>query len=285
MKLNKSEAEIFVPDGAAQAEAVRRTTHLGVGAHQDDLEIMCYHGIAECFDSKDEWFTGVTCTNGAGSPRSGCYGQHSDEQMRKLRLEEQRQAARIGRYAAMLQLNYSSSEIKDPRNPAPAQDLQEIIKQAKPRVIYTHNPADKHDTHVAVLSTVLRAVRALPQSERPEKLYGCEIWRALDWVQDEEKLTMNIAPHGNVRAALLGVFDSQIAGGKRYDLAAFGRSRANATFFQSHGVDRAEELWYALDLSPLLKDDSLKLKDYTLGFIQRFADDVAGRLSRFLKEV
>jgi len=39
----------------------------------------------------------------------------------------------------------------------------------------------------------------------------------------------------NLQFALLGVFESQIAGGKRYDLALMGRRRANATYFESHG--------------------------------------------------
>lgn len=30
--------DIFVADGLAEEEAMERTTHLGIGAHQDDLE-------------------------------------------------------------------------------------------------------------------------------------------------------------------------------------------------------------------------------------------------------
>ena len=39
---------------------------------------------------------------------------------------------------------------------------------------------------------------------------------------------------GEPGAALIGVFDSQIAGGKRHDLAVLGRRRANATYNASH---------------------------------------------------
>ena len=29
--------------------AVAKTTHMAIGAHQDDIEIMAYHGVLECF--------------------------------------------------------------------------------------------------------------------------------------------------------------------------------------------------------------------------------------------
>jgi LmbE family N-acetylglucosaminyl deacetylase len=54
------------------SEALARITHLGIGAHQDDLEFMAFHGILACFRMRDDrWFGGVTCTNGAGSSRTG----------------------------------------------------------------------------------------------------------------------------------------------------------------------------------------------------------------------
>ena len=48
--------------------------------------------------------------------------------------------------------------------------------------------------------------------------------------------------HGTLPADLLRVFQSQIAGGKRYDLASLGRRLANATFFESHAVDQSEAI-------------------------------------------
>src|SRR5208282_4773708 len=74
MHFHKPTADLFIPDNLAPAEALERTTHLAIAAHQDDIEIMAYHGIAACFGRKDKWFTGVVATNGAGSPRSGIYG-------------------------------------------------------------------------------------------------------------------------------------------------------------------------------------------------------------------
>ena len=64
MKLSRPDADIFTPDGSDPAKALARTTHLCVTAHQDDIEINAYPGIAECYGKADRFFTGVTVTNG-----------------------------------------------------------------------------------------------------------------------------------------------------------------------------------------------------------------------------
>ncbi|MGA0845595.1 MAG: PIG-L deacetylase family protein, partial [Luteolibacter sp.] len=252
MKFHHSSASLFVPDGKSAPEATQRVTHLGIGAHQDDLEFMAFHGILECFAREDRWFGGVTCTNGAGSSRTGPYADCSDERMMEVRREEQDTAAVIGQYAAMIQLDHPSSMVKDPSDPALTMDLEMILRACQPEVVYTHNPADKHDTHIGVTIAALKAMRAMPVDQRPRKVIGCEVWRALDWLPDNDKVLMNVSNRDNLAAALNGVFDSQIAGGKRYDLATYGRRSANATFFDSHATDAATQLIYGMDLTPLV---------------------------------
>ena len=105
--------KLFIPDETDAGDALARCTHLGIGAHQDDLEFMAFHGIAECYDSDEDWFGGITCTNGAGSARSGPYANFSDAEMAAVRIEEQEAAARIGRYSFVAQLGHTSAEIKD----------------------------------------------------------------------------------------------------------------------------------------------------------------------------
>src|SRR5215475_5009407 len=117
MRFHNPGADFFVPDGAPADAALARTTHLCIAAHQDDIEIMAYHGIAECFGQKDRWFTGVVVTNGAGSPRAGIYGAYTDEEMQKVRLIEQRKAAYVGEYACQIQLGFASSEVKNGGSP------------------------------------------------------------------------------------------------------------------------------------------------------------------------
>jgi LmbE family N-acetylglucosaminyl deacetylase len=269
MTLNNPTADGFVPQqGLALDAALSRTTHLGIGAHQDDLEFGALPGILDCFGQPDRWFTGITCTDGGGSPRAGVYADYTDDQMKAVRVEEQRTAAMVGRYSAMLQLGYPSSRIKDSADPGLKDELVALFEASRPSVIYTHNPADKHATHVAVFNAVLQALRERPQTERPQAVYGVEIWRGLDWMPDEKKVVLPVDGHDHLIASLQGVFDSQIAGGKRYDLAAAGRYRSNATFFASHGVDTTSNLVYAMDLMPLVENPALDPADYVIGLMR-----------------
>ena len=280
MKFHNTNARLFVPDQVPEPFA--RITHLGIGAHQDDLEFMAYHGILACFRSNEKWFGGVTCTDGAGSSRTGDYADFTDEQMQHVRIQEQEAAAVVGNYGAMIQLGYPSSAVKSSSDPSLKNDLLQILAATRPEVVYTHNPADKHDTHIGVFAATIQALREMPAAERPKRVFGCEVWRGLDWMQDKEKVVHNVAAHENLAATLNGVFDSQIAGGKRYDLATLGRRRANATFFESHAVDECESVSFAMDLTPLVADLSLDIAEYVLGFIHRFETDVRSKLTKRL---
>jgi hypothetical protein len=51
--------------------------------------------------------------------------------------------------------------------------------------------------------------------------------------------------------------------------------------FESHAVDTAKAMSWAIDLTPLIRDDALPVAAYTQGFIDRFRKDVADRLERF----
>jgi LmbE family N-acetylglucosaminyl deacetylase len=279
MEFTNPSADVFVPDGCAVDQALARTTHLAVGAHQDDIEFMALHGILECFNRKDRWFTGVTVTNGAGSARSGPYAQYSDGEMQRVRMAEQRKAALVGEYGCQIQLMFPSSAVKDASNRGPVEDLQRIFEAARPKVVYLHNPADKHDTHVACCLRALTALRNLHAEWRPTKVYGCEGWRDLDWLLDEDKQILPVDAHDNLAAALSGIFDSQIRGGKRYDLAVQGRRSAHATFHQSHAVDEHNRLIFAMDLTPLVEDPSADVCTFTLALLDRTKQDIKTRLA------
>jgi LmbE family N-acetylglucosaminyl deacetylase len=281
MKLSAPKAEIWVPDGASEAQALKRVTHLGIAAHQDDIEIMAMQGILEGFGSGEKWFMAVITTNGAGSPRDGLYGKYTDEQMQVVRRLEQKKAAFVGEYSAVAFLDHSSGAMKDAANPAPKADIKALVEATRPEVVYTHNLADKHDTHVGTTLRVISAVRELPAEQRPKKLYGCEVWRDLDWMVDTDKVVFAVDGHENIQASLVGVFDSQIAGGKRYDLATAARRRAHATYYQSHSVDAAQLINFGMDLTPLLQNDKLDPAQYVGEYVQRFAGDVSARIKKF----
>jgi LmbE family N-acetylglucosaminyl deacetylase len=273
-------AEVYIPDALPLEQALRRTTHLCIAAHQDDIEIMAAQPILECFQQKDKWFTGVVVTDGRGSPRDNIYKDYTDEEMRLVRFKEQRKAAFVGEYAAQIMLDLPSKIVKDASKSETVEDILTVLRATQPRVVFTHNLADKHDTHVGVALRVVDALRRLEPAERPERLVGCEVWRALDWMMDSAKVTMDVSAHENLQEALLGVFDSQIAGGKRYDLASMGRRRANATYFESHGVDLTTGLSYGMDMTPLMNNASLEPGTYVESLIQSFARDVTERLKR-----
>lgn len=279
MKLHNPTAAVFVPDNHPVGPAMQRVTHLGIGAHQDDLEFMAFHGIVQCYGSSTKSFGGVTCTNGGSSARSGRFANFTDEQMCAERQREQNEAARLGQYGVMIQLDYPSRVVKDPGDTRLTEDLANILGTIQPEIVYTHNPADKHDTHVAVLMATVRAIRALPAHQRPDKLYGCEVWRDLDWLPDGDKVILDVTGHDALAQQLNGIFASQIAGGKRYDLAVQGRRRANATFFESHATDQSEQVCFAVDLTTAMRDDGPTISELITTYIRKFESDVHGKLT------
>ncbi len=177
----------------------------------------------------------------------------------------------------MIQLGRSSAEARMPG--ALATDLGEIFARARPRIVYTHNPADRHETHVALSAAVIEALRQVEKARRPERVFGCEVWRDLDWMTGDDRVRLDCGRDGEFAAKLNAVFASQINGGKRYDLAVMGRRRAQATFDDPRSADAAEMVTLAMDLTPLLTDDHLSLRDFVAAKIDRFREDVLRRLA------
>ena len=266
--------EIYMPNGISEQEALSRTTHLCIAAHHDDIEIMAYDGILKCFGQTDKHFTGVVATNGSGSPRTGKYAGCTDEEMMAIRKDEQKKAAEIGKYSAQVFLDFSSAAVKSSKDDTVKNQIKQVIERCKPQTLYTHNLADKHETHVAVALRTIEALRELDAEYLPEKVYGCEVWRGLDWMNDEDKVKFDVAGNPKLESALLSVFDSQIAGGKRYDLATIGRRLANATYAESHGVDDTTSLMFAMDLTPLIKDKTLDIAEFAVRHIDNFKNNV-----------
>ncbi|MDR0221503.1 MAG: PIG-L family deacetylase, partial [Lachnospiraceae bacterium] len=155
-----------------------------------------------------------------------------------------------------------------------------IIRACSPEIVFTHNLADKHDTHVGVTLRVLEALRSLPVEARPRKVYSLEVWRGLDWLADEAKAVFDTAAYPDLAEQILAVFASQCAGGKRYDLAATGRRLANATFFASHEVDASDSCAYGLDITELMYDKDPAA--FIAGHIEAFREDVVNRIAKMI---
>jgi LmbE family N-acetylglucosaminyl deacetylase len=262
-------SDLFVEDNSLNY--FERTTHLAIGAHQDDLEIMAVDGVLKCLHSDNLWFGGIVCTDGSGSARVGEYANFTDQQMKDVRNQEQIEAAKTGGYSFISQLGFSSSSVKQ-------QDLQfldvleDLILKIKPKTIYVHNPFDKHPTHVAVFRAVLSILNKVKHIYRPDEFLGREVWRNLDWVDDTKKIVFDLSGQEEFILKILSSFKSQIAGGKRYDLATIGRMRANATYFDSHQVDSASLLSFAIDLMPLL--NGISINEFTNQYLESFKESI-----------
>jgi len=87
--------------------------------------------------------------------------------------------------------------------------------------------------------------------------------------------------HPALALELLKVFDSQVTGGKRYDLATMGRRSAHATYHTSHATDCVAGITWAMDLTPLVSNPTASLEEFTVAYIRRLQEDVQARVRRF----
>jgi len=273
MQLHCPALDCLVPDGADVPAAAQRTTHMGIGAHPDDLEIIAISGILACIDSSQHWFTGVVACDGAGSPRSGDYAGLSDSDMVETRRQEQRRAAALGRYSMQLQLGFKS---RDADSPALVDCLEQVLRDCRPDAVFIHNPADAHATHRALARSSLAALSRLPVAERPGQVWGVEVWRSLDWLGPTRRVTLPVDDPDGLQARLLRCHDSQVSGGKRYDEAIIARQQANATLVESHSVDACGACALAMDLGPLLSQPQPDLDAFLLELLSEFRDSILG---------
>lgn len=257
-----------------------QTTHLAIGAHPDDLEIMAYHGILQGRLSSENHFTGVVVCDGAGSPRSGKYSQVTDLEMISLRQEEQIAAATLGQYSAVIMLAHTSQQTKDTKDTLIVDELVQILEKTKPHTVYLHNLADKHDTHVAVSIKSLLALRKLEKENRPKNVFGCEVWRDLDWLPDQKKQVLPVSQNEELAEKIILAHDSQVSGGKRYNKGALGRRMANATFFESSSTDQETMVSFAMDLKPLVDAKDFAPEAYVAQLIEEFKADVVSRIKK-----
>ncbi len=74
-------------------------------------------------------------------------------------------------------------------------------------------------------------------------------------------------------------FESQIAGGKGYDLAVMGRRAANATRDRAHDTDFSSQVILGMDLTPLAQNDTLDPVEFTTSMIRRFENEARDALA------
>ena len=273
MNLNKG--LVYYPSSRKEGNV----KYLCICAHQDDGEIMAIDGILKGYYSRKYSFALAVTADGGGSARSGEFADYTYEMMKKVRIEEEKEASEIGKYHSLYLLNYSSKEIKQKENDEIVNDYIEIIKELKPEIIYTHSLLDKHPTHIGVVLKVIEALRKLPKEYQPKHLYGCEVWRGLDWIDDSKKIGFDVSRNEKLQKQLLNVFKSQIAGGKAYTKASIGRRYSNATYYQSHSIDAYKMISYAIEMNPLIINKSADIKDFCLSFVKDLENDILKNIS------
>jgi LmbE family N-acetylglucosaminyl deacetylase len=271
MRLQSPHADLFIPSGDSLEAAQSRTKVLGVAAHPDDLELMALPAILAGHADPAQGFAGLVVCDGA-MPGAG-----PDEGV-ALRRMEQRAAATVGRYSVMVQLGQASQAVQTGQAQGLAEDLVEVLKKLRPRTLYSHNPADRHPSHLAVLLALRQALKRLDPSERPQRWLGCEVWGGLDWQAFGDQVALPLEGDQALAQRLLEAHGSQLNRGKAYVSAASGRRKANATFIASHSPDAAEEVVLAMDLSPLLSEDQLSLQAFLALRVDRFRDEAVARL-------
>ncbi len=269
---------IYVPKNANKG----KVKYMCIAAHPDDVEIMAYHGILRGYRSKKYSFVAVVSADGANSARKGPYKDYTNDMMKETRIKEQEAAGEAGHYNQVIMLNYSSDELKDKNNTDPVEDYYNIIKELKPKTIYTHSLLDRHQTHLAVAIKVLLALRKLNKEDRPKLVLGCEVWRDLDWVNDDMKVFLDVSGKPKLARRVLNVYKSQIIGGKRYDKAVMGRRKGHATFSSSHKVDKSKFMSYAINMTKLMKKPKIDIKEWTLNFIDEFYKTVSNQFDELM---
>lgn len=187
---------------------------LAVGAHPDDLEILCAGTLAKYRARGDEVFM---CHIADGD--KGHFIIPPDE-LAKIRRQEARDAAAvIG--APAVEGNFPDMEIYD-GEPARLRFI-EIVRAARPDVIITHHPDDYHTDHKAVSAIMLEASfsATLPHvktaSEFLHKLPVLYFMDTLTGLNFQPTEYVDITPFFEQKKEMLSKHQSQLVWLKEHD--------------------------------------------------------------------
>ncbi len=248
------------------------TQSMAIGAHPDDCEIIGIKGIA------DKQFFAVIVTHGATMKDDvSKYNKTIHE-----RACEQASAAALGQYLGYSMLGYDSTDILT-YNTDLIDDLTTLLLKLKPETIYTHCLSDKHSTHVAVAYHVIRALQLLPIANKPTRVYGCEVWRDLDWVDDADKVLIDTSDSQDLQYKLLQCFTSQTTS-KDYPKAVIARQNAHAVFQDAYASKTQDGVLIAIDLTLLIYRKKEHIKPFIERQINTFKDDVITRINTLTEE-
>lgn len=275
-RFHAPQVDVFIPDGVDLSAALQRTTHVGIVAHQDDLEFGALSGIGECYGRADAWFLGVVCTD-SPSIRPPQYASLSAAEFSAVRVQEQRAAACEGKYSAVIQLGFPSSSLAHNLQQLEG-DIEEVLGAISPKKIYVHAPTDKHPTHIRVCKASVAALKKRLSNDQDystslQEVLGCEGWRGLDWVPEQYLTRVDISEYQHLATKLFRHFVSQLTAGKNYEQAVLGRWAANATFCNPRVQDGGKAIQLAVNMLPLLRE-SKSLEHFALELVEALKGEV-----------
>jgi len=246
------------------------TNLLAIASHHDDIEIMAMDGILKAYGSKKYAFYGCVVGDGSTCNKSGKYAELNDKDMMEVRNQEQIRASEIGEYSKLYLLKHTPNEIVDAENKSIIKDIKKIIEEVKPDVIYTHNVFDKNPSHRALTLKVIDAIMDMPEELRPRLLYGCEVFRGLDWLPDRYKVTFDLSENKELQNRLIGVYDSRAEGFKDYTKAVMGRKLSNATLEYNAASETEDKLiWYGINLTSVIQKN-IPIKEFCVKVLGDF---------------
>jgi glucosamine-6-phosphate deaminase len=257
--------EKFDPKNRRHVEALQaalaKTTHVGVGAHQDDIEIMAGPMLLK---NKDHWMN-IIVTDGAASKSilNGMATELTPKQLTDMRQREQREAARETG-TPVIQLKYPSAAVNGHMGEGKRQEAAFALgtlfsAMPKTEEVFGHNPIDKHATHLAVLAVQTAALRAA-QHKNLKNVYAMEVWGGLTGIP-EAQLSMFVVEDGRDLAAintLIGKYQSQIQGqGRDYAATTTARMVGHGGYVSNpHLNNPPEGMVIGLNITDFTKGES-----------------------------
>lgn len=269
MKLAKG--NIYVPKEGKTG----KVKYLCICAHTGDCESMAIDGIQRGYRAKKYSFACVVSADGSDVAKTGKYSEYTDGQMRAVRASEQKKAAELGRYNSLYFLKYDTSEIRDPENEAIINDYVAIIKELKPRIIYTHSVLDADPDHISVAVKVINALRKMKKGEQPTLVYGCEANRSLDWVNPAKIVAFDVSKNVRLQKELLNVHHTQQEGVKDLCKAAMGRRLYNSLYNTNTKSSDAKLVSRAINMTTLMRRKELPIKRFAMSYL----DDIYGMIN------
>lgn len=210
---------------------------LAIGAHPDDVEILCAGTLAKFSKRGDTIFICHVCDGNKGSK------VYSSEESAKIRRNEAQQSAKlIG--ASSVWAGIADGEV--------VLDLQsrikiiDLIRQTSPDLIITHNPNDYHSDHINTSRLVFEAVyladlvlwkTEYPATEKLPYLYYMDTLAGVNFIPEEY---VDITDTIDKKIEMMMKMKSQLGWLKEmhnYNAAEFIKTVARFRGFQA-GVDR-----------------------------------------------